>query len=61
MKLIIEFEADDLRGQDTSTPVLMLTGVFAGMDSVFESGENGEANGLTPDGRELKISWRVEK
>lgn len=60
MKCIIEFEAVDLKGQDLSTPLMMLM-EQAGSGFEFEEGEAGDVSGLTPDGRELKISWRVEK
>lgn len=60
MKCIIEFEAVDLKGQDLSTPLLSISNVAAVNGMEFGVGDNGKAAGLTPDGRELKISWRVE-
>lgn len=60
MKCIIEFEADGLKGQDVSTPLLSLTNLAAVAEMEFRVGDSGDASGLTPDGRELKISWRVE-
>ena len=57
MKCIIEFEAVDLKGQDLSTSLMLL---MEQAGSGFELGECGDVSGLTADGRELKISWRVE-
>ena len=58
MKLVIEFEAEGLRGQDISTPLMLLM-ESCGSGFEFDLGETGDVSGLTPDGRELRIEWRV--
>ena len=58
LKLTIEFEAADLQGRDLSTPLMMLM-QLAGRGFDLDKGKCGDISGLTPDGRELKISWKA--
>ena len=60
MKLILEFEAEALQGRDLSTPLMDLAREGAVSSLEVKDLDAGSVSGLTPDGRELKISWRVE-
>jgi hypothetical protein len=63
MKLILEFEAEGLLGSDVVTPLteLVREAATSGLEFGVEGELGGEVCGLTPDGRELRIGWRVER
>lgn len=60
MKLIIEYEAEGLHVRDVVNPLAHLAYQAAMSTLDVKELDSGTLSGLTPDGRELKISWRVE-